>query len=477
MNAAFVPPAHANPAMPLNPHAQALWEADRRHHLHPWQHFDSFKTEGALLIDRGEGCYITDIQGRRYFDAVGGLWCTNIGLGRKEMADTIAEQVSRLAYSNPFVDMGNARAAELSKRLADLAPGDVNHVMFTCGGGTAIDSAVRLAHFYQRCRGLPAKRHFIARMQGFHGSTYMAASLTGKDRIPEHEYLEENVHFVSCPNHYRAPEGMTESQFCDFLVDELEKKILAVGPDKVSAFFAEPIMGAGGVIVPPEGYNQRTHALCKKYDVLYVADEVVTAFGRLGHWFASQGEFGIVPDIITCAKGLTSGYLPLGACLFSDRIYKVISEGDPNRFFGHGYTYSGHPVCCAASLKALEIVERENLMGNVRDVGSYFERRLHELEDLPIVGNVRGRKLMMCVEFVGDKKTKATLPDEVNIGKIVSNHCEKMGLIVRSIVHLNIMSPAFVLTRDNVDFVVDTLRQGIVGAMADLKAMGVSYRS
>jgi putrescine---pyruvate transaminase len=461
-------------ATPSPDRARDLWEKDRRHHLHPWQHFDSFKTEGALLIERGEGCHIIDIQGRRYFDAVGGLWCTNIGLGREEMAETIAAQVRKLAYANPFVDMGNAPAAELSARLASLAPGDLNHVMFTCGGGTAIDSAVRLALFYQRVRGKPGKRHFIARKQGFHGSTYIAASLTGKDRIPEHEYQEENIHFVSCPNPYRAPGGMNEAQFCDFLVRELEDKILALGPDKVCAFFAEPIMGAGGVIVPPEGYNRRTRELCAKYDVLYVADEVVTAFGRLGHWFASKGEFGIEPDIVTCAKGLTSGYIPLGACLFSDRIYRTISEGDPDRFFGHGYTYSGHPVACAAALKALEIVERDRLMDNVRDVGSYFERRLHELEDLPLVGNVRGRKLMMCVEFVADRKTKALLPDAVNVGKLVSNRCEAMGLIVRSIVHLNIMSPAFVLTKGDVDFVVDTLRQGIVQVMGDLKAQGIS---
>ena len=474
MTLATFPAAHPHGSAPRSAEARSAWDMDRRHHLHPWQHFDSFKQEGALLIERGEGCHLIDVDGRRYFDAVGGLWCTNIGLGRQEMAETIAEQVSRLAYANPFVDMGNVPAAKLSARLAQLAPGDIDHVMFTCGGGTAIDSAVRLAHFYQRCRGKPEKRHFNARLQGFHGSTYMSASLTGKDRIPEHEYLEENVHFVSCPNHYRAPPGMTEDEFCDVLVEELEQTILRIGPDKVSAFFAEPVMGAGGVIVPPNGYNARTHAVCRKYDVLYVADEVVTAFGRLGHWFASKGEFGIEPDIITCAKGLTSGYLPLGACLFSDRIFRTISEGDPNRFFGHGYTYSGHPVCSAAALKALEIVERENLMGNVVDTGGYFERRLHELEDLPIVGNVRGKKLMMCVEFVADRGTKATFPEELNIGKLVSNRCEALGLIVRSIVHLNIMSPAFILTHSDVDFVVETLRAGIVGVMDDLQRSGVA---
>jgi adenosylmethionine-8-amino-7-oxononanoate aminotransferase len=298
--------------------------------------------------------------------------------------------------------------------------------------------------------------------------------LTGKDRIPEHEYLTENIHFVSCPNPYRAPEGMDEAAFCDFLVDELERKIFEIGPDQICAFFAEPIMGAGGVIVPPKDYHLRTRALCAKYDILYVADEVVTAFGRLGHWFASKGEFGIEPDIITCAKGLTSGYLPLGACLLSDRIFSTISSGDPDRLFAHGFTYAGHPVSCAAALKNLEIIEREKLMDNVIDVGTYFERRLGELQDLPIVGNVRGRKLMMCVEFVSNRATKETFPVELNIGKRISNRCERMGLLVRSIVHLNVMSPGFTLTHTDVDFVVKTLRQGIVEVIDELREEGIS---
>jgi adenosylmethionine-8-amino-7-oxononanoate aminotransferase len=468
------PTHHAYSTVPASASARQLWEQDRRHHLHPWQHFESFQRGGAQLLVRGEGCRLFDVDGRSYFDALGGLWCTNIGLGREEMAEAIAAQVKRLAYASPFTDMGNGPAAELAAKLAGLAPGDIEHVIYTCGGGTAVDSAARLALFYQRCRGKPAKRHFIARDHAYHGSTFLSASLTGKDRIPEHEYLIENVHFVSCPNPYRAPEGMDEAAFCDFLVDELERKILEIGPDRVCAFFAEPIMGAGGVIVPPSGYHPRTRELCARYDILYVADEVVTAYGRLGHWFASKGEFGIEPDIITCAKGLTSGYLPLGACLFSDRIFRTISQGDADRLFAHGFTYAGHPVACVAALKNLEIIEREKLIDNVIDVGSYFEQRLRELEDLPIVGNVRGRKLMMCVEFVADRATKETFPSALNIGKRVSNRCERMGLLVRSIVHLNVMSPGFTLNRSDVDFVVDTLRRGILEVIDELRAQGIT---
>lgn len=441
--------------------ARCVWHADRRHVLHPWQHFASFREEGALLLERGDGAYVWDMEGRQYLDAVGGLWCANIGLGRTEIADAIARQVGKLAFANTFVDMGSVPAAELAETVAALAPADINRMVFSTGGSTAVDTAVRLAHFYQHCRGKPEKRHLISRQQAYHGSTYMAASLTGRDRIPEFEYETGTIHFVSCPNYYRAPDNMTEAQFCDFLVEELERKILELKPENVSAFFAEPVMGAGGIIVPPPGYNKRTRQLCREYDVLYVADEVVTGFGRLGHWFASKGEFDIEPDIITSAKGITAGYLPLGATLYSDRIHEVISSGDPERFFGHGFTYGGHPVSCAAALKVIEIMKRENVLAGARKVGGYFESRLRELEDLPIVGDVRGRRFMMCVEFVADKTTKALFPGKVNIGKLVSNQCEKLGLIVRPIGNLNIMSPALTLTREQVDFTVDTLRRGI----------------
>lgn len=452
----------------LHNEAQRLWEADRRHLLHPWQHFDSFEREGALLIEKGQGAYIQDTQGRRYLDAVGGLWCTNIGLGREDMAEAIASQVMELAYANPFADMGSIRATELAAKLAELAPGKVNRAIFSSGGSTAVDTAARLVRFYQSCRGLPKKRHLISRKLSYHGSTYLSASLSGRDQIKEFEYITDTIHFVSCPNYYRAPSGISEDEFCEQLINELEAKILKLGPEKVAAFIAEPIMGSGGVIVPPKDYNRRTFELCRKYDLLYVADEVVTAFGRVGHWFASSGEFAIEPDIITCAKGITSGYLPLGATLYSDEIHEVISKGDPERMFTHGFTYSGHPVCCAAALKVIDIIEREAILAHVRDIGPYFESRLQELDELPLVGDVRGLKMMMCVEFVANTETRELFPESSNIGKQVSDHCEQLGLILRPLTHLNVMSPALTLTRQEVDQIVDTLREGIIRTQRDL---------
>jgi len=251
----------------------------------------------------------------------------------------------------------------------------------------------------------------------------------------------------------------------------MEQKILELGADNVAAFYAEPILGSGGVIVPPEGYNHRTWELCQKYDIIYVADEVVTGFGRLGHWFVSKDMFDVQPDIICCAKGLTSAYLPLGAAIFSDRIYKVLGN-DSDRWFTGGYTYSAHPVCCAAALKNIEIMERENIFENVKNVGAYFEEQLHTLLDLPIVGDIRGKLFMMCVVNVMNKETKEFFPPEVNIGKRIANHAEELGVIVRPAADLNIMSPSLTMTKEDVDYVVPRLRQAIELTIEDLKAEG-----
>jgi len=450
-----------------------VWVQDRRHHLHPYQNFVTYNQHGSLIIGEGSGAWIRDVDGKEYFDAVGGMWCTNIGLGRQEMADAIAEQVTRLAYANPFTDMSNEPAAKLAARLAELAPGDLNHVFFTCGGSTANDSAYRLIQMYQSARGKSQKTHVLSRRDAYHGTTYLTASLSGKagDRMPDFRYITEGIHHLTSPNYYRAPDNMDEAAFCDYLLDEMEQKILELGPDNVAAFWAEPILGSGGVIVPPEGYNRRTWELCRKYDILYVADEVVTGFGRLGHWFVSKDMFGVEPDIICCAKGLTSGYLPLGAMIFSDRIYDTLGD-DINRWFTAGFTYSAHPVCCAAALKNIEIMERENLFENVRNVGTYFEEQLDTLLDLPIVGDIRGRLFMMCVVNVMNKETREFFPPEVMIGKRISNHAEALGLIVRPVVDLNVLSPSLTMTKDDVDYVVAKLRQAILLTIEDLREEG-----
>lgn len=452
---------------------EALWEMDRAHTLHPWTNFGPFEEKGSLIFTRGEGCYLWDADGRRYLDAIGGMWCTNIGLGRREMADAIADQAMRLGYSNFFVDTGNDAAALLAAKLAELAPGDLNRVHFTTGGSTAVDTAVRMVSFYHHARGNPEKTGIVARESSYHGSTYLCQSVGKRngDRIDEFRYKTDGIYHLTCPNPYRRPAHMSEEQFCDGLIAEFEALIARVGADRIGGFIAEPIQASGGIIIPPQGYLKRMWDICRAHDILFIADEVVTAFGRLGHWFASEAEFGVIPDMITTAKGLTSGYVPLGALIFSDRVWDVMARGG-ERWFTTGFTYSGHPVACRAALKNIEIMEREALLPQAARIGSYFENRLATLADLPLVGDVRGRKLMLCCENVANKETKEPLPYEANESKRISDLCEEMGLMVRPIGHLNVMSPALVITEGQVDTVVETLGKAIRKVTDDLVREG-----
>ena len=453
---------------------EALWEKDRDHAVHPWTNFGPFEEQGSLIFTRGEGCYLWDADGRRYFDAIGGMWCTNIGLGRREMADAIAEQAMRLGYSNFFVDTGNDAAALLAARLAELTPGDLNRVHFTTGGSTAVDTAVRLVSYYHHVRGNPDKTEIVSREASYHGSTYLTISVGKRagDRIEEFRYKEDGIHHLSSPNLYRRPAGTSEEAFCDMLVAEFEDLIARRGADRIGGFIAEPIQASGGIVIPPKGDLKRMWEVCQRHDILFIADEVVTAFGRLGHMFVSKDVFGVEPDMITSAKGLTSGYVPLGALIFSDRMWNTMAEGG-HRWFSTGFTYSGHPVACRAGLKNIEIMEREGLLGRAAKVGAYFEDRLATLADLPLVGNVRGRKLMACVESVANRETKEPLPDEVGESKRISDACEAMGLMVRPMGHLNVMSPPLVITEEEVDFVVETLGKAIVQVTDQLVREGV----
>ena len=453
---------------------QDLWRKDRDHNVHPWTDFATFKEQGSLVVAESEGCYVYDSDGARYLDGIGGLWCVNIGYGNEEMAQAIADQARRMTYYSSFGHITTPPAAELAAKLAELAPGPLNHVFFGTGGSMANDTAVRIIHFYFNRLGKKTKKKIIARTDGYHGSTYLAMSMTGV--AFDHQGFDlapELVRHIPNPNPYRRPEGMSVEAFCDEKVADLENAILELGPDNVAAFIAEPVMGAGGVVVPPPGYHWRTKEVCEKYGLLYVSDEVVTGFGRFGHFFASEPVFDFVPDIITCAKGLSSGYLPLSATILSDSIYDVISVPQAEgALFTHGFTYSGHPVCCAAGLKNIEIMERDDICGHVREVGPYMEERLATLRDLPIVGDVRGKCFMMCVENVADRETRALLPEEAAVGNRIAAHAQERGVIVRPIAHLNVLSPPLTMTRAQIDELVRVLRESIVETMADLRREG-----
>jgi len=464
------------PSVNLKPYDTAdVWRKDRDHFVHPWTDYASFEKKGSLVVTEGDGAYVYDSDGKRYLDGIGGLWCVNIGYGREEMAQTLADQARRLPFYNTFVDTTNVPASELAAKLAELAPSSLNHVFYGGGGSVANDTAVRMIHFYFNRLGKPTKKKIISRDRAYHGSTYLAMALTGvmEDHVG-FDIAPDLVHYVSAPDTYRRPSGTTLDEFCDILVQELEDKILEIGPENVAAFFAEPIMGAGGVLVPPPDYHRRTLETCRRHGVLYVSDEVVTAFGRLGHMFASEAVFGIEPDIITSAKGITSGYAPLGATLISDEIYEVISTPQaPGAYFAHGFTYSGHALCCAAALTNIDIMEREDICGHVREVGPYFEEQLATLRDLPLVGDTRGRDFMLCIENVADQETRELLPEELVIGQRIADRCEQLGLIVRPIGHLNVLSPPLILTRDQIDTIVGILRQSIESTQDDLVREGL----
>jgi len=459
----------------FNYDTEDLWRKDRDHNMHPWTDFSTFKEKGSLVLAESEGCYIYDSEGNKYFDGIGGLWCVNIGYGSEEMAQAIADQVRRIPYFSTFQHHTTPPAAELAAKLAELAPGSLNHIFFGTGGSMSNDTAIRVIHFYFNQLGKKTKKKVIARTDGYHGSTYLAMSMTGVEF--DHtgfDLVPDLVHHIPSPNPYRRPDGMTMDEFLEEKVADLENKILELGPDNVACFIAEPIMGAGGVIVPPPGYHKRTKEVCEKYEVLYISDEVVTGFGRLGQFFASEAVFDFVPDVIVCAKGISSGYLPLSATIFSDEMYEVLSIPQADgALFTHGFTYSGHPVSCAAGLKNIEIMERDNICAHVREVGPYFEQQLATLKDLPTVGDVRGKHFMMCVENVANKDTKEVFAPEVNIGGRIADHAQARGVIVRPVGHLNVMSPPLIMTREQVDTLVDVLRQSIEATLDDLRGEGL----
>lgn len=444
--------------------------------LHPWADLSALgEDEETPIVTRGDGVYLYDDQGRKMIDGPAGMWCMQTGYGRQEIADAVSKQIMTLGFASAF-NVVNEREVELARRIADRTPGDLNRVFFTTGGSTAVDSALRLCQLANNIKGLPNKKHILTRDKAYHGSTFLAASVTGKERDKTAmDVLKENVHFLSAPCFYTNGKGRTEQAFCDDLVSELERKILDVGPENIMCYIAEPVLGSGGVIVPPDGYNRRCWEVVKKHGIVYIADEVVTAFGRLGHWFASEAVFAVVPDIITFAKGVTSGYLPLGGYAVSDAFMAEIS-GDKSggNCYSNGYTWSANPVSCAAAIASWDIIEQEGLLDHVRDVGPYFQAQLRTLQDHPLVGVVRGTGLMAAVEMRVDNCATGDdlLAQDYALGEMVDNFCHDLGLLVRPLINVCIMSPPLIITREQIDDLVGALRQALDLTQAALRKAG-----
>ena len=441
------------------------WDAD--HIIHPWDDFSSPGPDARSFVTHGDGIHIHTDDGRKLLDGPGGMWCVQIGYNRPEMAEAMADQARRLPYFSPF-NASNAVSAELARKLAEISPGDLNKVCFTTGGSTAVDAALRFVQFRNNVLGRPEKKVFISRQFAYHGSTYLSASVSGKERDGSFMDVDQSVRILPdvCPS--RRPADQSEAEFLAEKLADLETAITELGADKVAAFIAEPILASGGVIVPPAGYHAACKEICERYDVVYISDEVVTGFGRLGHWFASEDVFDVVPDIITTAKGLTSGYVPMGACLISDRLLEGL--GEAGEAFKNGFTYSGHPVSAAVALKNIEIIEREDILGHVRSVAPHFQARLAALSNHPLVCDTRGAGLVGCLELSADgKRTPETLARDYQLGGLVDQLCQKRGLMVRPIINLAVMSPPLVIAAAEIDEMFDILGEALDEALTSLR--------
>lgn len=443
----------------LSTSTTAQWQAwDARHHLHPFTHHADLAAKGARVITRGQGVYLWDSEGRRLLDGMAGLWCVQVGYGRAELAEAAARTMRELSYYNAFFQTTTPQVAELAHKLATIAPQGLERVLFCNSGSEANDSAIKLIRYYWNLMGRPEKKTIIARAYSYHGVTLATASLSGLPNMhPQFDLPLPGFVHVRAPHWFAEGGEMEAEEFGRLAARALEEKILEIGPDRVAAFFAEPIQGAGGLIIPPASYWPEIQRICARYDVLLAVDEVICGFGRTGHWFGSD-LYGLSPDLMTLAKGLSSGYQPIAAVLLGPRMGAAIAAAPEE--MAHGFTYSGHPVACAVALENIAILERENLIARAQaETGPYLQARLRALSDHPLVGEVRGIGMLAAIEIVADKATRRPFPPERKVGLICRDHCFREGLIMRAIRDTMVLSPPLVITPTEIDEAVRLARR------------------
>ncbi len=419
-------------------------DLDSRHHLHPFSNHKSLRASGTRVIVKGEGPYIFDSEGKRILDGMAGLWTTNVGYGRKELADVAYAQMMELPFYNTFFKTTHPPVVELSRKIAEIAPANLNQVFFGSSGSESNDTAIRLIRHYWVLKGEPKRRIIISRKTAYHGSTIAAGSMGGMSHVHQHSYpVYEGFRHVMDPYWYgESFDGETPEAFGLRAARALEDEILRCGPGNVAAFAAEPVQGAGGVKIPPASYWPEVQKIIDKYGILFLADEVITGFGRLGTWFASQ-YYGVRPNIITFAKAATSGYLPLSGIIIDDKIVDALMNHDDD--FNHGYTYSGHPVACAVGLKNIEIMEDENLLEGVKnEKAARLAAMLDKFKDHPIVGEVRSVGLLGAIELVADKKTRRRFADPGRVGLICRDHFFREGYIMRAVFDTMVTAPPLI---------------------------------
>ncbi len=437
-----------------------LQATDAAHHIKSFADPKALAQKGSRIIVRGEGCVVWDNDGHRLLDGMAGLWCVAVGYGRTELSDVAQRQMNELAYYNNHFGTATPQMIELARKLAEITPDGLDHIAFANSGSEANDTVVRMVRRYWMLKGKPAKQAFIGRTLGYHGSTLCATALGGMSHM--HAMASEPLpgfHHIGHPHHYLFGEGLSEEEFGLKAAGELEAKILELGADTIAAFIGEPVQGAGGVVVPPASYWPEIQRICRKYDILLIADEVICGFGRTGQWFGSQ-TLDIAPDLMPMAKGLSSGYLPIAAVAIHDRVFEVLNEGG---LLAHGYTYSGHPVACAVASANIDIIEREGLVERVReDTGPYLQKALRDMASgHPIVGEVRGLGLVAALQLMRDPTTHTQFADD----EFAALHCREVlwdcGLIARAIGQSMILCPPLTATHAEIDEMVAKMELGL----------------
>jgi 4-aminobutyrate--pyruvate transaminase len=452
----------------LTPAAQR----DVAHHLHPYTQLRQLEREGPLVIVRGDGVHVIDEHGKRYIEGMAGLWCASLGFSETRLADAAARQMRTLPYYHAFSGKVPGPVTDLVEVLTRWSPIPNAHVLFANSGSESNDTAFKLVHYYNNALGRTNKKKIIARVKGYHGVTAAAASMSGIPMMHQHFDLPlPGIVRVGCPHHYQyALPGESESAFAERLARELEETIQHEGPDTVAAFIAEPVQGAGGVVIPPAGYFERVQAILKRHDILLIADEVITGFGRLGQPFGSQ-VFNLKPDLITVAKMLTSAYVPMSALYVSDAIYQVVADASASvGSFGHGYTYSGHPLACAVALETLKIYESDDVIGHVRRVAPRLQQGLQRFEGHEIVGQVRSLGLIGAIELAEDPAQRRPFDPALGAGAYFVRRAQEHGLITRSLGgDIIAFSPPLIISEAEIDAMLDCAQRALADTLAWVK--------
>ncbi|NTF10291.1 aspartate aminotransferase family protein [Agrobacterium rubi] len=447
--------------------SNSLIELDRAHLVHPVASYRGHEKLGVRVLKSAKGATVTDMSGHQMIDGFAGLWCVNAGYGHESIVEAAAKQMRELPYATGYFSLGSEAAIRLASELADRAPGDLNHIYFTLGGSDAVDSTVRFIRYYYHSLGTPQKDQFISLEQGYHGSSTVGAGLTALPIFHAGFGLPFDwQHKIPSHYAYRNPVGTDPQAIIASSVAALRAKIEEIGAERVAAFYVEPIQGSGGVLVPPDGWLKAMHAVCKEYDVLLVADEVITGFGRTGPLFACEQD-DVVPDFMTTAKGLTSGYVPMGAVFMSDRVYNTIADGAGSAAIGHGYTYSAHPVSAAVGLEVLRLYENGLLENGVK-AGARLMTGLESLVDHPLVGDVRGRGMLAAIELVTDKQKKTPLPAAADPSRRIFDRAWDNGLVIRAFGSGVLgYAPPLCCTESEIDAIIERTRMTLDQTLED----------